>query len=64
MTERKAHNVIGALRAGHIQMVEVHNHMFTEQPRLFFAHLWAVDDAVALARALRPALDAADLVQG
>ncbi len=53
--------VIQALRAGNIQIVELHNHGLTEEPRLFYMHYWAVDDAVTLARALRPALDATNL---
>jgi hypothetical protein len=53
--------VIQALRAGNIQIVELHNHGLTEQPRLFYMHYWAVDDAVTLAKALRPALDATNL---
>jgi hypothetical protein len=31
--------------------------MLTEQPRLFFMHFWANDDAASLARGLRAALD-------
>jgi hypothetical protein len=31
--------------------------MLTEEPRLFFMHFWANDDAVKLARGLRAALD-------
>ncbi|WP_102418797.1 DUF1259 domain-containing protein [Mycobacterium sp. 4858] len=53
--------VIQALRAGNIQIVELHNHGLTEEPRLFYMHYWAIDDAVVLARALRPALDATNL---
>jgi Domain of Unknown Function (DUF1259) len=53
--------VIQALRAGNIQIVELHNHGLTEQPRLFYMHYWAADDAVTLAKALRPALDATNL---
>jgi hypothetical protein len=56
--------VIQALRAGNIQIVELHNHGLTEQPRLFYMHYWAVDDAVTLAKALRPALDATNLQSG
>jgi hypothetical protein len=56
--------VIQALRAGNIQIVELHNHGLTEQPRLFYMHYWAVDDAVILAKALRPALDATNLQSG
>jgi len=35
----------------------VHSHMLDEQPRLFFMHFWANDDARKLARGLRAALD-------
>jgi hypothetical protein len=49
--------VIRALRYGDIEVTAVHNHMLTEQPRLFFMHFWANDDAVKLARGLRAALD-------
>jgi hypothetical protein len=31
--------------------------MLTEEPRLFFMHFWANDDAVKLAGTLRSALD-------
>lgn len=61
MTDPEVQKVIAALRAGKIQLVELHNHSFTEQPRLFYAHFWAVDDAVSLAKALRTALDATNV---
>ena len=61
MTAAEVQHVLHALRAGHIDLVELHNHMLTEQPRLFYIHFWAVDDGVALARALRAALDATNL---
>jgi len=35
----------------------LHSHMLTEQPRLFFMHFWANDDATNLARGLRAAID-------
>ena len=57
----KVQKVIQALRAGNVQIVELHNLGLTEQPRLFYLHYWAVDDAVTLAKALRPALDATNL---
>ncbi|MEW1721457.1 DUF1259 domain-containing protein [Streptomyces sp. NPDC093109] len=49
--------VIKALLRGGIGLVELHNHGLTESPRMFFIHVWAVGDAVRLAKALRPALD-------
>ena len=39
------------------QINALHSHMLDEQPRLFFMHFWANDDAVKLAKGLRAALD-------
>lgn len=50
--------VIRALRSHGIVVTAVHSHMLTEEPRLFFMHFWANDNAVTLARGLRAALDA------
>ena len=49
--------VIDALESHGIEVDAVHSHMLSEQPRLFFMHFWANDDAVTLARGLRAALD-------
>jgi len=49
--------VIQALRSHGIQVTALHSHMLTEEPRLFFMHFWANDDALELARGLRAALD-------
>jgi Domain of Unknown Function (DUF1259) len=49
--------VITALRTNGIEVTAVHSHMLDEQPRLFFLHFWANDDALKLARGLRAALD-------
>jgi Domain of Unknown Function (DUF1259) len=49
--------VINALRTSGIEVTAVHSHMLDEQPRLFFLHFWANDDALKLARGLRAALD-------
>ncbi|HEX5084357.1 MAG TPA: DUF1259 domain-containing protein [Blastocatellia bacterium] len=49
--------VIRALRANGIEVTALHNHMLNDEPRLFFMHFWANDDAVKLARGLRAALD-------
>ena len=49
--------VIKALRANGIEVTAVHSHMLTEQPRLFFLHFWANDEALKLAKGLREALD-------
>jgi hypothetical protein len=50
--------VMKALRANGIAVTALHSHMLTENPRLFFMHFWANDDAVKLAKGLRAALDA------
>ena len=49
--------VIQTLRGNGIEVMALHSHMLDEQPRLFFLHFWANDDAVKLAGALRSALD-------
>jgi len=49
--------VIRALRDHGIQVTALHSHMLDEDPRLFFMHFWANDDAVTLAKGLRAALD-------
>lgn len=49
--------VIRALRKNNIAVTALHSHMLTEEPRLFFMHFWAVDDALTLAHGLREALD-------
>ena len=49
--------VIKALRQNGIAVTALHSHMLMEEPRLFFMHFWANDDAVKLAKGLRAALD-------
>ena len=49
--------VIRALREHGIAVTALHSHMLTEQPRLFFMHFWANEDAVKLAQGLRSAID-------
>jgi hypothetical protein len=45
------------LRQNGIEVTALHSHMLMEEPRLFFMHFWANDDAVKLAKGLRTALD-------
>ena len=49
--------VLQTLRTNGIEVTALHSHMLTEQPRLFFMHFWANDDAMKLARGLRAAID-------
>ena len=46
--------LIRALRAGDIEVTAIHSHMLDEQPRMFFIHFWANDDAMKLAKACVP----------
>ena len=57
LTGDEVNPVISALRAHGIEVTALHSHMLDEQPRLFFMHFWANDDAVKLAEGLRAALD-------
>jgi hypothetical protein len=57
MTEEEVNPVIKALRDNGIEVTALHSHMLSEQPRLFFMHFWANDDALKLAKGLREALD-------
>ena len=49
--------VLATLRQNGIEVTAVHNHMLDDQPRTFYVHFWAVDDAMKLAGGLRAALD-------
>jgi Domain of Unknown Function (DUF1259) len=57
LTGDEVNPVIQALQSNGIEVTAVHSHMLDEQPRLFFMHFWANDDALKLARGLRAALD-------
>jgi hypothetical protein len=57
LAAQEVNPVIKALRENGIEVTALHSHMLTEEPRLFFMHFWANDDALKLARGLRAALD-------
>jgi hypothetical protein len=57
MVSSEVNPVIKTLRANGIEVTALHSHMLNEQPRLFFMHFWANDDAIKLAKGLREALD-------
>jgi hypothetical protein len=48
--------VIRTLRENGILVTALHSHMLNEDPRLFFMHFWANDEAAQLAHGLRAAL--------
>jgi hypothetical protein len=53
---REVNPVLKTLREGGIEVTALHSHMLDEQPRLFFMHFWANDDAGKLAGSLKAAL--------
>jgi hypothetical protein len=53
--------LITALRDNGIEVTAIHNHMVGEEPRAFFIHFWANDDAVKLANRLGAALKTLDV---
>jgi hypothetical protein len=53
----EVNEVMKTLRHNGIAVTALHSHMLTEEPRLFFMHFWANDDAIKLAKGLRAALD-------
>ena len=57
LTAKEVNPVLRALRENGIEVTAVHNHMLDDEPRLFFMHFWANDDAAKLAKGLRAALD-------
>lgn len=57
MLTQEVQNVIDALVQHGIEVVAVHNHMVTENPRIFFLHYWGEGPADKLAQGLKAALD-------
>jgi uncharacterized protein DUF1259 len=57
VTGNEVNPLIRALRAGDIEVTAIHSHMLDEQPRMFFIHFWANEDALKLARGIRTALE-------
>ena len=56
--------VMKALRDSGIEVTALHNHMLDDQPRLFFMHFWANDDAGKLAQGLKAALSHIAIAKG
>jgi hypothetical protein len=56
LTAQEVNPVLQALRENRIEVTALHSHMLNEQPRLFFMHFWAVNDAAKLAEGLKAAL--------
>jgi hypothetical protein len=56
LVAKEVNPVLKELRDNGIEVTAVHNHMLDDQPRLFFMHFWANDDAQQLANGLKAAL--------
>ena len=63
LTASEVNPAVRALREHGIDVTALHNHMLDDQPRLFFMHFWANDDAVKLAQGMRAALDKMNLTK-
>lgn len=55
--------VLRALRASGIEVTALHNHLATEQPRLFFMHFWGNGPTQKLTAGLSAALDKMNLTR-
>jgi hypothetical protein len=64
VTGDEVNPLIRALRANDIEVTAIHSHMLGENPRLFFIHFWANDDALKLARGIRAALEKTAIAKG
>ena len=57
MLEHEVNPVIKTLRAHHLEVVAVHNHMLGDTPRMMFLHYYGRGPATQLAAGFRAALD-------
>jgi hypothetical protein len=64
VTGEEVNPLIRALRAGDIEVTAIHSHMLDEQPRMFFIHFWANDEALKLTRNVRAALETTAIAKG
>ncbi len=54
---KEVNPLITTLRENGIEVTAIHNHMLADEPRAFFIHFWANDDAVRLESGVRAALE-------
>jgi hypothetical protein len=64
LTAKEVGPVMTALRENGIEVTALHNHMVDDQPRLFFMHFWANDDAKKLAQGVKAALSHVAIAHG
>jgi len=63
LVAKEVNPVMKALREHGIEVTALHNHMLDDEPRLFFMHFWANDDAKKLAEGLKAALAQINIVK-
>ena len=56
LTADEVNPVISALEEHHIAVTALHNHLLTEQPRIFFMHFWAVGNPNSVGAGISAAL--------
>ena len=56
LTGQEVNSVISALEEHNIQVTGLHNHMLSEQPRLFFMHFWGVGTPANVSAGIKAAL--------
>jgi hypothetical protein len=64
LVAKEVNPVLKTLRDNGIEVTALHNHMLDDQPRLFFMHFWAHDDAAKLAQGLKMALSHVAIAKG
>jgi Domain of Unknown Function (DUF1259) len=63
LTAKEVNPVLRTLHENGIEVTALHNHTLDDEPRLFFMHFWANDDAAKLTTGLRRALDQISLAR-
>jgi hypothetical protein len=63
LTAKEVNPVLATVRQNGIEVTALHSHMLEDQPRLFFMHFWANDDAQKLAKGLKAALTKVNLAK-
>jgi len=57
LTENEIAPVMRALQSGHVEQTALHNHLRGETPHVMYMHVMAMGEPVAIARAVRAALN-------
>jgi hypothetical protein len=64
LVAKEVNPVVQAFRESGIEVTAIHNHMLSDEPRLFFMHFWANDELEKVAKGLRAALDKVNAAKG